>query len=179
MTAELIRQFRGGDREAFTTLYRLHQPAVFRFALHMTGDRIKAEETTQDVFVWLIHHPNAFDPARGELGSFLVGVARRFLLRRFQSEKRFVPFDQGHDLALPEASKEPDMDELRRAILALPARYREAVVLCDLEGKTYEEAAALLECALGTVRSRLHRARGLLSRKLLTKQLSAKEGCPA
>ena len=177
MTAELIRQFRGGDREAFTTLYRLHHPAVFRFALHMTGDRIKAEEITQDVFVWLIHHPDAFDPARGELGSFLIGVARRFLLRRFQTEKRFVPFDKDHDLAQPESPNEPDTDDLRRAILALPPRYRETVVLCDLEGKTYEEAAALLECALGTVRSRLHRARGLLSRKLLSNQLSTKEGC--
>jgi RNA polymerase sigma-70 factor (ECF subfamily) len=172
MTTELIRRFCEGDREAFTTLYRLYHPAVFRFALHMTGDRPKAEEITQDVFVWLIHHAGAFDPARGELGAFLLGVTRRFLLRRFQTEKRFVPFDKSFDRAEPKEPDEPNTEDLRRAILALPPRYRETVVLCDLEGKSYEEAAALLECALGTVRSRLHRARALLARKLLVN-----EGC--
>jgi RNA polymerase sigma-70 factor (ECF subfamily) len=172
MMAELIRRFREGDREAFTALYRLNHPAVFRFALHMTGDRPQAEEVTQDVFVWLIHHAGDFDPARGELGAFLLGVTRKFLLRRFQSERRFVPFDRTYDRAEPEKPDEPDTADLRRAILALPPRYREAVVLCDLEGKSYEEAAALLACALGTVLSRLHRARGLLARKLRTR-----EGC--
>jgi RNA polymerase sigma-70 factor (ECF subfamily) len=173
MVLELLRRFRDGDREAFTMLYRIHHPAVFRFALHMTGDRPQAEEVTQDVFVWLIHHPGNFDPARGELGAFLLGVTRRFLQKRYQSEKRYVPFGQAHDRAQPERTAEPDTEDLRRAILALPPRYREAVVLCDLEGKSYEEAAALLECALGTVRSRLHRARALLARKL-----KVAEGCP-
>jgi RNA polymerase sigma-70 factor (ECF subfamily) len=173
MVAELLRRFRAGDREAFTMLYRIHHPAVFRFALHMTGDRPQAEEVTQDVFVWLIHHPTKFDPERGELGAFLLGVTRRFLQKRYQTEKRFVPFGQAHDRAEPEPTAESDTGDLRRAILALPPRYREAVVLCDLEGKSYEETAALLECALGTVRSRLHRARTLLARKL-----RAGEGCP-
>lgn len=171
--AELIRRFREGDRDAFTTLYRLNHPSVFRFALHMTGDRMRAEEVTQDVFVWLIHHAADFDAGRGELSAFLLGVTRKFLLRRFQSERRFVPFDRAFDRAAPDKPDAPDTADLRRAILALPPRYREAVVLCDLEGKSYEEAAVLLECALGTVRSRLHRARGLLARKL-----RAHEGCP-
>jgi RNA polymerase sigma-70 factor (ECF subfamily) len=56
--------------------------------------------------------------------------------------------------------------QLLQAIAALPLRYREAVALCDLEGKSYEEASVILECPVGTVRSRLHRARGLLARKL-------------
>jgi RNA polymerase sigma-70 factor (ECF subfamily) len=156
--------------EQFTAVYRSHNPAVFRFALHMTGDRFQAEEVTQEVFVWLIRHPHAFDPARGEMGAFLLGVTRRFLLRRFSSEKRLVQFEASFDRANPEPAREPDTEDLRRAILALPPRYREAVVLCDLEGRSYEEAAALLECALGTVRSRLHRARALLARKLGVKE---------
>jgi RNA polymerase sigma-70 factor (ECF subfamily) len=179
MTAELIRRFREGDREAFTTLYRVHHPAVFRFALHMTGDRPQAEEVTQEVFVWLIHHPGSFDPARGELGAFLIGVARQFLRKRYRAQQRYVPFEAGHDRAEPEKAYEPDTEDLKRAILALPPRYREPVVLCDLEGKTYEEASALLECALGTVRSRLHRARALLARKLRVAAVPApsQEGC--
>jgi RNA polymerase sigma factor (sigma-70 family) len=78
----LAEQFRAGDREAFTEIYRANHPAVFRFALNMTGDRIKAGELTQDVFVWLIHHPGGFDPQRGELGAFLIGVTRKLLLRQ-------------------------------------------------------------------------------------------------
>jgi RNA polymerase sigma-70 factor (ECF subfamily) len=166
MGTELIRRFRNGDKEAFTALYRQHHPSVFRFALHMTGDRPKAEETVQDVFVWLIHNPGKFDPDRGELGAFLLGVARRLLMKRYEAEKRFVAFDASFDRAAPEPSDATDTEELKRAILALPPRYREIVVLCDLEEKSYEETAALLDCALGTVRSRLHRARALLERKL-------------
>jgi RNA polymerase sigma-70 factor (ECF subfamily) len=156
------------DREAFTALYRAHQPAVFRFALSMSGEPGVAAEVTQDVFVWLIHHPDRFDSARGELSSFLLGVARKFLLRRGRDEKRLVLFDEkAHAVAEPEAhGPEYDIEALRAAIAALPPRYRELVVMCDLEGLTYEEAAAATGCATGTVRSRLHRARQFLGRKL-------------
>jgi RNA polymerase sigma-70 factor (ECF subfamily) len=167
---DLLRRFREGEREAFTTLYRAHSPAVFRFALHMTGNRDTAAEVTQEVFVWLIHHVEEYDPARGELGAFLFGVTRKFLLRTRRTESRFVPFGPGYDSAAPEETDGSEMLELRRAIAALPLRYREAVVLCDLEGKSYEEASALLGCALGTVRSRLHRARELLGKKLRAQQ---------
>ncbi len=177
MIGEMMRRFRDGDRDAFTALYRLNHPAVFRFALHMTADRTQAEEVTQDVFVWLIHHAADFDPARGELSAFLLGVTRKFLLRRYQAERRFVSFDRTYDRDQQEKQEEPDTEDLRKAILALPPRYREVVVLCDLEEKSYEEAAALLECALGTVRSRLHRARILLERKLKAHELKAREGC--
>ncbi|HVW83497.1 MAG TPA: sigma-70 family RNA polymerase sigma factor [Bryobacteraceae bacterium] len=171
---DLIRRFRAGDRDAFSSLYRVHYPSVFRFALHMTGDRLKAGEITQDVFVWLIHHAGDFDPARGELAAFLIGVTRKLIQRRSQTESRFVPFDdmaERPDRGLWDRDeRESDAAELRKAIGALPERYREAVVLCDLEEKSYEEAAALLQCALGTVRSRLHRARELLAKKLRARQ---------
>lgn len=165
---ELLKKFRAGDREAFTDLYRAHYPAVFRFSLHMTADRAKAAEVTQDVFVWLIHHPADYDPERGDLAAFLTGVTRKFLQRRRQEEQRWVPFEEAPVQKLT-AGREPDTsdaDRLRAAITRLPDRYREVVALCDLEGKSYEDAAAALDCAVGTVRSRLHRARGLLVRKL-------------
>ena len=158
------------DRAAFTALYRAHEPAVFRFALSMTGDHAIAAEITQDVFVWLIHHPAAFDPARGQLTPFLLGVARKFLLRHARTDPRLVPLED-HDH--PTETSEDDQSSvlaLRAAIAALPELYREVVVLCDLEGLTYEEAAAALGCVTGTVRSRLHRARQFLSRKLGSKE---------
>jgi RNA polymerase sigma-70 factor (ECF subfamily) len=174
---DLLRRFCGGDRDAFTSLYRAHFPAVFRFALYMTGDRIHAGEITQDVFVWLVHHPGDFDPGRGDLPAFLGGVARKLLHRRQQAGRRWLPLDEA---ALAPASggaelirgleKRQDVEELHKAIAALPERYREAVVLCDLQEKSYQQAAEELGCALGTVRSRLHRARELLVRKFQWKK---------
>jgi len=140
---DLLRRFSGGDREAFTTLYRAHFPAVFRFVLYMTGDRIQAGEITQDVFVWLVHHPSGFDPDRGELPAFLGGVARKLLHRRQQAERRWLPLDEAALAPAEDAGSEftrglekrQDVAELRKAIAALPERYREAVVLCDLQEK--------------------------------------------
>ena len=166
--SDLVERFREGDREAFAALYRQHFPAVFRFALYMTGDRVRAGEITQDAFVWLVRHPGEYDPKRGDLGAFLGGVARKMLHRQERIDRRWLPLDEsardGTDFA---AGLERDQEaaELRRAIAALPERYREALVLCDLQGKSYEEAAAALGCANGTVKSRLHRARTLLAVK--------------
>jgi RNA polymerase sigma-70 factor (ECF subfamily) len=180
---DLLRRFRDGDREAFTLLYRTHQNAVFRFAMFMTGDTAKAADVTQDVFVWLIHHAGNFDPARGELGAFLAGVTRKFLQKRRGEELRWVQLDES-TLTEPVGWREgedggaQDADALRRAILALPEKYREVVVRCDLEEKSYEEAADVIGCAVGTVRSRLHRARGLLARKLEKQAGKRTEKCP-
>jgi RNA polymerase sigma-70 factor (ECF subfamily) len=160
-----------GSQEAFTALYRTHSPAVFRFALHMTGDRMKAAEITQDVFVWLVHHPNEHDPARGPLGPFLAGVARQMIHRQQRNERRWLSFDSSAPPAAntPDPTRAADLESLRRAIALLPLRYREAVVLCDLEGHSYDEAAQVAGCAVGTIRSRLHRGRELLERKFLMK----------
>ena len=177
LDAELLKRFRAGDREAFTALYRTHQASVFRFALAMTADETRAGEVTQDVFIWLIHHAGAFDPSRGTLGAFLSGVARKFLRRRRAEEMRWAPLD-GLSLVEPRTySSDSDAETLRRAIVALPEKYREVVVRCDLEEKSYEEAAGTMGIAVGTVRSRLHRARALLARKLDRRQKEAQ--CPA
>jgi len=177
---DLMRRFRAGDRDAFTSVYKSHSAAVHRFALHMTADEGKAVEITQDVFVWLIHHPEKFDPARGDLGAFLTGVARKFVQRRWQQDKRWVSFEESSAadrFVGPESSDEATDEtvQLRGAIAALPERYRAVVVLCDLEEKSYEDAASQLECATGTIRSRLHRARSLLARKLLGRETPAQD----
>jgi RNA polymerase sigma-70 factor (ECF subfamily) len=156
------------DRDAFLAIYRAHHAAVFRFARTMTGDPVKAADLTQDVFVWLIHHPGEFDPARGGWSGFLIGVARYLLKQRTREERRWVPL--GEIAIAPVAGRSEsrhDTELLRQAIAALPPRYREVVALCGLEGKSYEEAAAMVGCAVGTVRSRMHRARALLARKLV------------
>jgi RNA polymerase sigma-70 factor (ECF subfamily) len=173
---DLLRRFRAGDKDGFAELYRLHSKTVFRFALYVSADPATASEITQDVFVWLVHHPDNYDPTRGELGSFLVGVARKLLKSRHREEQRWVVLEDSVAAREPEGLAESDAALVRRAVAGLPLRYREVVAVCDLEEKTYEEAAALLECAVGTVRSRLHRARALLAKKLGQKKA---QGCPA
>ena len=128
----LMERFRAGDRDAFTTLYRIHHPAVFRFAFYMTGDREKATEIVQDVFVWLIHHPGEFNPERGDLAAFLGGVVRKLLARERRNERRWLPMpvleagDSG-DAAL-DLTRAIDTAALRKAIgeqaLALLRSYR-------------------------------------------------------
>jgi RNA polymerase sigma-70 factor (ECF subfamily) len=168
---QLLELFRDGDRAAFSALYRAHHPAVFRFALYMTGDRERAGEITQEVFVWLVHHPHAFQPDRGELPAFLGGVARQFLRRRQREDQKWLPLDERapNPVVPEEIAASEDAAELWKAVASLPDRYREAVVLCDLEEMDCRQAAGVLGCAVGTVWSRLHRAHDLLQRKLLGK----------
>jgi RNA polymerase sigma-70 factor (ECF subfamily) len=170
--SELLQAIRSGDEKAFSLLYRRRQPAIYRFALQMCGSSALAEDVTQEVFMVLIRDKHAFDAQRGSLSSFLFGVARNQLLRRLQRERFYAPMEpseedaETNDGPVEKFSRSETIKSVRRAILSLPERYREVVVLCDLEEMSYVETAEVLGCAIGTVRSRLHRARSLLIEKL-------------
>ncbi len=168
--AGLLRQMRNGDAEAFTALYRRHQGAVYRFALQMTGRRAVAEDVTQEVFMALIRNPESYDAARGALASYLYGAARN-TVHRILERDRFCAAEGEQETAAPDnaladLTRQETLVEVRRAVLALPANYREVVVLCDLHEMSYQDAAEVMGCAVGTVRSRLNRARNLLAAKL-------------
>lgn len=185
--SELLQLMQAGEEMAFALLYRRRQGGIYRFALQMCGSRALAEDITQEVFLVLIREVHAFDPARGSLSAFLFGIARNQLLRRLQRERFYVPLepDEGEErdssLAsagpLDELSRIETIESVRKAISSLPERYREVVVLCDLEEMSYVETAEVLGCAIGTVRSRLHRARALLIEKL--RPASGKPGASA
>ena len=173
---ELLQLVQAGDERAFVTLYRRRHQGIFRFALQMSGSQSLAEDVTQEVFLVLLRGAEVFDPARGSLISFLYGVARNQTLTRLRRDRFLVPLesDNGEDEArlvsvskpLEELSRTETIDSVRKAVLSLPERYREVVVLCDLEDMSYAETAEVLGCAVGTVRSRLHRGRLLLTEKL-------------
>jgi RNA polymerase sigma-70 factor (ECF subfamily) len=182
---DLLRRLRSGDEEAFSILYRRHVDPLHRYALRMSGSAATAEDVTQEVFMALIHQPDGYDAARGPLRPYLYGVTRHCVLRRLEREQRYVSIDEGHEAGDGRAEAAADHDPMarlsqqeivarvHRALLALAPHHREAVVLCELEGLSYAEAAALLGCAVGTVRSRLHRARGLLLAALSREPVAA------
>jgi len=176
---ELVRTMLGGDRDAFAELYRRRQRDVYRFALHMTGLPDLAEDVTQEVFMVLMRRGRDYDELKGSVNSFLLGVARNYVLRRLRQEQRLVSIDDAANNASIEAgagdalTRTEEIRAMHKAVLNLPEHYREAVVLCDLQELTYAEAAAVLGCAIGTVRSRLHRARTMLIEKLRVRADSA------
>jgi RNA polymerase sigma-70 factor (ECF subfamily) len=164
-----------GDRAAFAELYRRRHRDVFRFALHMSGSPAVADDVMQDVFVAVIGAAATFTRGRAVV-PWLLGIARNFVRRRADRERALEPLPEPGASAERRLAVDVDpsdamtraerLDSLRRALKSLPPRYREPVVLCDLQELSYADAAAAIGCAIGTVRSRLHRGRVLLASRL-------------
>jgi RNA polymerase sigma-70 factor, ECF subfamily len=152
---------------------------MYRFALRMTGSTWAAEEIVQEVFMTLMRVPKKYDSTRGTLGGFLYGIARNRIMKHLERSPREVSLEEknedgsGPGIVLQDAStpatqaeKRERADHVRAAVLDLPPEFREAVVLCELEELSYEEAAQMVGCPIGTIRSRLHRGRTLLMARL-------------
>ena len=174
---ELLRLISRGNETAFLAFYRRHQARIYRFALQMSGKTEIAEEVTQEVFMVVMGRAKDYDPSRGSATAYLFGVARNFVLRFLDRERPYITVlddpdaDHAERLAgehdvLGDLTRNERIESVRKAVLALPPAYREVVVLCDLEEMDYADAAGMLGCAIGTVRSRLHRARALLMEKM-------------
>jgi RNA polymerase sigma-70 factor (ECF subfamily) len=199
---ELLRRLAAGDDDAFLEFYRRHQGGLYRYAMHMSGSPQSAADVVQDTFLTLIRHTSKYDEEKGTPAAFLFGIARNHLRKLHEKEGRYLPLsdelgkglsaggigDAGHlngnghsperpgkaEMILESLERAQIAELLREAILTLPDHYRDPVTLCDLEGKSYSEAATLLECPVGTVRSRLNRARSLLLDKLRPARIGAR-----
>jgi RNA polymerase sigma-70 factor (ECF subfamily) len=199
---ELLGRLKAGDEDAFLEFYRRHQAGLYRYAMHMSGSPQAAADVVQETFLSLIRHAGKYDQEKGNPAAFLFGIARNHLRKLYEKESRYIslsdelssglssdgPSHSGHSngnghapaMVTPSETihdgleREQISELLRDAILTLPDHYREPVTLCDLEGKSYGEAAALLECPVGTVRSRLSRARSMLLDKLRPAKIGAR-----
>ena len=164
-----------GDLEAFGALYRRHHQRVYRFARAMTGSIDAAEDITQEVFVVLLTDAGRFDPARAAFTTYVYGIVRNMSRQRARRER---PGPSVEDVMRDGRDVDSDADPardvegaqlagaVRRALLTLPSRYRELIVLCDLHDLSYEEAAVVVRASVGAVRSRLHKGRQLLRLRL-------------
>ena len=187
-----MRRLSTGDEDAFLEFYRRHQGGVYRYAVHMTGRPEAAADVVQETFLTLIRQAGKFDEEKGAPGAFLYGIARNHVRKLHEKESRYVALGDetdhgsrwkgpgvnhngnGRFLAKPwdtetvldGLERAETIQRLRDAVLTLPEHYREPITLCDLEGKSYGEVSTLLDCPVGTVRSRLNRARSILLEKL-------------
>jgi RNA polymerase sigma-70 factor, ECF subfamily len=179
--SECMARLATGDASALRDLYQRHGRALLRFSSAMCRSRQAAEDMVHDTFVALMREPVAFDPARGTVFSYLCGVLRHRVSRHFRQQRRWVALDTENDTSPAHVGEDScPADEIarseitiafRRAMLELPLQHREVIALCDLEELPYTTVAGILDCPVGTVRSRLHRARALLSIRLASLEL--------
>ncbi|MEZ5356419.1 MAG: RNA polymerase sigma factor [Bryobacteraceae bacterium] len=178
----LLAAVSNGDARAWSSLYSRHAKRVYRFGLAMCGSIPLAEEATQEAFLALLDRSGRYDPSRGPFATWFLGVARNKVLGLLRREGPRITGDVNRATseigsADPAGLLAAEMrSAVRGAVLALPEKYREVVVLCELDEMDYAAAAAVLECPVGTVRSRLHRARQMLASRLAPLRPGAESG---
>lgn len=175
---ELLTRVAAGDAAAFTDLFRRRQPEIFRFGVHMTGSAATADDVVQEVFLVVMREAGRYEAGRGTVTAWLCGIARNCIRQRLDRDRRLTSADFAGDDTEPASDAGGPLDPLagllraerietlRRAVQTLPVAYREALLLCDLQELSYADAAEALGCPVGTVRSRLHRARTMLAERL-------------
>ncbi len=151
----------------FRAAFHEHKDAVYRFAWRMTNSPGTAEDIVQEVFLTLLRQPDRFNETRGQLRSFLLGVARNVALKRWREENRWDALEDQDFVAQPvDLVRGETAKIVGAAVGSLPPLQREVLVLAEYEGLSLEEIARTVEAEVGTVKARLHRARENLRRML-------------
>jgi RNA polymerase sigma-70 factor (ECF subfamily) len=170
--AVLLERVAAGDAEALALVYRRESGSVYRYALALAGDEATALDAVQEAFAQLLRGPQGFNAGRGSLGAYLAGMARHQLLTQWRDARRHVPLDDAldsDDTAEPMPGSDTRLNQTQRqdslwaAIRRLSWPQREAVVLVDLQERSYEDAAAIAGVSADVLRTRLHRARQRLA----------------
>jgi RNA polymerase sigma-70 factor (ECF subfamily) len=175
--AELLLKAARGDEAAFLLLYERHRTPVFRFACRMLGSPSQAEDVAQECFLSVLRRPEAFRAERASLRTYLCAIARHLALKQLRKRGQETVVDEPPVDA--EGASRPDpgdplqtvideeaADAVRLAVEALPPLQREAVVLFEYQEMSLADIATVCEVDVGTVKSRLHRARERLKRTL-------------
>jgi RNA polymerase sigma-70 factor (ECF subfamily) len=165
----LLADIAAGVEQAFVELYGRRHNDVYRFAFAMAKSRSFAQDVTQEVFLNALENARRFDSRKGSVRAWLFGCARYVTLDRLRLERRWTD-DMPAELTTLDSDEsllaDQRVERLHAAIARLPVEYREALVLFELQELSYVETAAVLDCPVGTVRSRLHRGRALLKAML-------------
>ena len=151
----------------FQIVFNEHKDAVYRFVWRMTSSPAVAEDIAQDVFLSLLRLPHRFDPSRGSMRAFLLGIARNLALKRWRDEARWEELGDEQFVPEPVSIERRDIAAIvGSAVRSLPPLQREVLILAEYEELSIEEIARTVDSEAGTVKSRLHRARENLRRML-------------
>jgi RNA polymerase sigma-70 factor (ECF subfamily) len=184
---QLLARMKQGDEDAFAELYRRHRDAVYRLAMLYSGSTAHAADVTQETFVHFMTQPHQYDPLRGTLAAWLCGIARNMARRAVSGREDATdpevmaddssphPSFIDHDTPLERILRGEMAEQVRRAVAGLKPHYRDILILCELSELSYAEAAQVAGIDIGTVRSRLSRARAQLAQRLAPYDSCAKE----
>jgi RNA polymerase sigma-70 factor (ECF subfamily) len=172
--ADLLSRASRGDETAFVLLYERHRTPVFRFAYRLLGSVQQAEDVTHDCFLALIRRPNGYQADRASLRTYLCAAARNLAFKQFRRQGIETVMEDPPDPEPGPEAPDPERqlleseraEEVRRAVATLPPLQREALILFEYMEMPLAEVAATVGTDVGTVKSRLHRARGRLRRIL-------------
>ncbi|HEX6739105.1 MAG TPA: sigma-70 family RNA polymerase sigma factor [Vicinamibacteria bacterium] len=175
---DLLQKCREGDQGAWRELVARHTRRVFNLAYRFVGRVDEAEDLTQEIFVKVYQSLGRYRADEGAFTTWLTTVARNQAidnyrrrreerLRRSQDPEVLDHMPSGEEGPLRTLEREERAQLVHRGLKALPPDLREPIVLCDLQGLPYEEAAAVLGIPLGTVKSRINRGRIELAKRLL------------
>lgn len=181
---QLMRLAQRGDAEAIAALYARYRRKLLNYLYRLTGDRATAEDLTQETFLRVVRYLPKYRPT-GSVGGWIFRIAKNLALNSFRDRKarKEVPLeepetnsDEGEmrESKIPHSGPGPDREagsretekQIQQALLQLPPVFREALILCDIQGHPYKEAAELLECSINTIASRLARARSKMAELL-------------
>ena len=168
----LARQGDEAARGAQLEHYRHYLELLARLEIgRRLQTKVDTADVVQDTFMNALLKSERYDASKGAVLSYLLGTARHLMLRRLSNSREFASEELDfidHETPLDNVARQETIDVVRAAVQSLPAAHREVIVLCELEEMDYTEAAAVLQCPIGTVRSRLNRARTMLT-ALMTK----------
>jgi RNA polymerase sigma factor (sigma-70 family) len=151
----------------FRDAFHAHKDVLYRFVYRMTGSANGAEDIVQECFLALWRKPNAYDPNRGALRPFLLGIARKLVLKRWRDEHPYDSIEEDSSICAPfDVLSRERAETVSRAVQVLSPLQREAIILAEYEDLSLEEIARATESTVGTVKSRLHRARANLRQML-------------
>jgi RNA polymerase sigma-70 factor (ECF subfamily) len=184
----LLDRARRGDADAFSRVFARYQRAIYRYGVYMAG-LDAGDDIVQETFLAVLRQNERGDPPRsGSVLAYLIGIARHRILKRLAARHEALLAEPMDDevrdetaasetlTALDHLTRAEMIDMVRAAVQSLPAAYREAVVLCELQEMPYAQAAEVMQCPIGTVRSRLHRAKTLLAASLKPSGISGPSG---
>ena len=184
---DLVGRCRRGDEAAWRELVGRHTRRVFGIAYRFVGRVDEAEDLTQDIFVKVFQSLDRYRESDGAFGTWVSTVARNHSIDdyRRRREERARKIDDpavldvlpaGDESALRSLERDEQARLVHRGLRALPKDLREPLVLCDLQGLSYEDVAATLAIPLGTVKSRINRGRIELARRLMSARQRREEG---